>query len=110
MVHSCICGTTPTCMQRRRISRTRHLKLSEERSGIIMSNKTAVLERPQSHDARFGVSPLETELPEEDADDSFEREPSDDLLNLYETDVVSEDSFQEDDVAAVVLDEPGGRC
>ena len=51
-----------------------------------MSNKTAVLERPQvrtgeeSTDAR----PLDTDLMEDEAEDSFDREPSDDLLQLYE--------------------------
>lgn len=68
-----------------------------------MSNKTAVLEMPplRTRDARFSASPLSTDLPEEDAEDSFDREPSDDLLQLY--DRTSETAFREDSEETVVM-------
>jgi RNA polymerase primary sigma factor len=81
-----------------------------------MSTKTAVLERPQvrERDERFDVRPLETELPEDDAEDSFESEPSDDLLHLYDSEVVAASgAYPEEDAAVapvlVEVDEPALR-
>ena len=70
-----------------------------------MSNITAVMDRPQARmrDPRVGAGTVDTELPEEDAEDGFDREPSDDLLHLYDSSMVASDSsFREDaEVASV---------
>src|SRR6476620_4034289 len=52
-----------------------------------MSDKTAVLERPQvrTGDDTPNARPLDTDLMEDEVDDSFDREPSDDLLQLYDS-------------------------
>ena len=52
-----------------------------------MSNKTAVLERPQvrTTDESSDARPLDTDLMEDEVEDSFDREPSDDLLHLYDS-------------------------
>jgi RNA polymerase primary sigma factor len=57
-----------------------------------MSTKTAVLDRTQSRarDARFATRPGDAEPSEEETEDTFESEPNDDLLTLYESDVVVE--------------------
>ena len=59
-----------------------------------MSNKTAVLERPQARvgEDRLNARPLDTDLMEDEAEDSFDREPSDDLLQLYDSGIGSPDS------------------
>lgn len=46
-----------------------------------MSDDTAILERPQSHRPSSSERPLEAEVVEEDIEDSFDGEPSDDLLD-----------------------------
>jgi len=58
-----------------------------------MSDNTAVMDRPQ---ARTGedipsARPLDTDLSEDEVDDSFDREPSDDLLQLYDSGVGATD-------------------
>jgi len=57
-----------------------------------MSNKLAVLERPhnRTRDDRFDESDVPTELPEDEAEDSFDREPSDDLLHLYDSSLAAD--------------------
>jgi RNA polymerase primary sigma factor len=52
-----------------------------------MSNKSAVLERPENRvrDAQFPESALPTDLPEDEVDETFDREPNDDLLHLYDS-------------------------
>ena len=59
-----------------------------------MSNKTAVLERPQARmgDEMPNARPLDTDQVEDEAEDSFDREPSDDLLHLYDSGDGSPDS------------------
>lgn len=68
-----------------------------------MSTKNAVLERPKSRAGRFDASPTEheNELPEEEVEETFDREPAEDLLHLYDSDIVaSDDSFHEEEAAA----------
>jgi RNA polymerase primary sigma factor len=69
-----------------------------------MSNKTAVLERPQTYalDPRFSPRPQDANLPEEDAEDSFEREPSDDLLQLYDSGIGAADGEESVAIAPVL--------
>src|SRR5689334_10097711 len=55
-----------------------------------MSSKTAILERKQSREgslrnARYGAATQSPELPEEEIEDSFDREPTEDLLQLYDS-------------------------
>lgn len=52
-----------------------------------MSNKTAVLERTQVRvpEERSGARTLDSDLMEEESEDTFDREPSDDLLHLYDS-------------------------
>ncbi len=51
-----------------------------------MSNKSAVLERPQSRNLDSLLNPRSTEreLQEDDADESFDRETGEDMMHLYE--------------------------
>ncbi len=57
-----------------------------------MNTKTAVLDRTQSRgrDARLATGLADTDINEDEPDESFDGEPSDDLLTLYESDVVVE--------------------
>ncbi len=59
-----------------------------------MSDKTAVLERPQVRggDETLHARPLDNDLMEDEVEDSFDREPSDDLLNLYDSGPGASDS------------------
>ncbi len=71
-----------------------------------MSTKTAVLERSKSRTTRPDKTPKEQdpELPEEEVEDTFDPEPADDLLNLYDSDIVaSDESFQEEEASAPAL-------
>ncbi|HEV2474631.1 MAG TPA: sigma-70 family RNA polymerase sigma factor [Chthonomonadales bacterium] len=59
-----------------------------------MSTKTAVLERPgtrQPKEADFDTAPPATEIPEE-VEDSFEEEPSDEVLHFYDNSIAVADS------------------
>src|SRR5687768_258970 len=72
-----------------------------------MSNKTAILERPNNRATarapRFDSRPLTTELAEDEAEDTFEQEPGDELLQIYENSILpAEDTFQDDPHEAVV--------
>ena len=59
-----------------------------------MSENTAVLERPQvrTGDETPNARPLDTDLIDDEVEDSFDREPSDDLLHLYDSGSGSGDS------------------
>jgi RNA polymerase primary sigma factor len=56
-----------------------------------MSSKTAILDRQQSRESgrniRYDSTALHSELPEEESDDAFDREPSEDLLHLYDAEL-----------------------
>ena len=69
-----------------------------------MTNKTAVLERPQTfaRDTRTSPHPDDANLPEEDAEDSYEREPSDDLLQLYDSGIGAHDGEESPSIAPPV--------
>ncbi len=56
-----------------------------------MSNRPAVLERPTSQTLADAASDRsrQTDLPEEDVEESFEHEPNDDLLQLYDSTIVA---------------------
>jgi RNA polymerase primary sigma factor len=72
-----------------------------------MSNKTAILERPNpraqnARSTRFDSRPLASETDEE-AEDSFDQEPGDELLHIYEDAILPPDeTFQDDSHEAVV--------
>jgi RNA polymerase primary sigma factor len=68
-----------------------------------MSTKNAVLERPQSRVGRFETGPKEQEndLRDDEVEDLGDREPAEDLLHLYDSDiVVSDESFHEQEAVA----------
>lgn len=73
-----------------------------------MSNKTAILERPHNRaqnarSSRIDSRPHPSDSPEEEADDSFDQEPGDELLKIYEEGILpSDESFQDDSHEAVV--------
>lgn len=75
-----------------------------------MSTKTAVLERSQTRTSRASSagSDQESDLNEEEVDDTFDREPAEDLLHLYDSGIVASDEvFHEEEAAAPALPEPG---
>ena len=78
-----------------------------------MSTKPAILERPhpnaQDDDPLFDVALRQPEMPEEDAEDSFEQEPSDDLLHLYDSGVVVSDSAYRGSSESPTLSDVGAR-
>ena len=65
-----------------------------------MSDETAILERPQARrrKADFSAEPLSSALTDDDVEDSFEQEPSDDLLHLYDSSLIV--------VGSSITDEP----
>lgn len=66
-----------------------------------MSNRAAVLDRPQSRirDTQSLARTIDTvEAPEEDIEETFDREPSDDLLQLYDRGIESTDSDEGESV------------
>ncbi len=73
-----------------------------------MSSKSAILEREQSRetnprDIGFDSGSLRPELPEEDAEDSFDREPNDEILHLYDRDLaVARVGFRSADDEALI--------
>jgi RNA polymerase primary sigma factor len=58
-----------------------------------MSSKTAILDRQPSRESgrnsRFDSNTLHAELPEEEGEDAFDREPSEDLLHLYDAELAA---------------------
>ncbi len=70
-----------------------------------MSTKNAVLERPQSRVGRFeaGSKEQENDIHDEEVEDIADRGPADDLLHLYDSDiVVSDETFHEQEAVAPV--------
>ncbi len=67
-----------------------------------MIDKAVVLDRPEVSEAlddRFSATTLGGELPEDEAEDAFEGEPSDDLLHLYDAGMADADpNFHADEV------------
>ncbi len=75
-----------------------------------MSSKNAILERQpgreKSRDPHLGVGTFRPELPEEDVDETFEKEPNDDLLHLYDSDIAAGSvALQEEVLSASALTE-----
>jgi RNA polymerase primary sigma factor len=72
-----------------------------------MSTKTAVLERSHARTARPGSttrSDQDNDLPEEEVEDTFDPEPAEDLLHLYDSDiVVSDEVFHEEEASAPTM-------
>jgi len=69
-----------------------------------MSDNTAVMDRPQvrTGDESPGARPLDTDLIEDEAEDSFDREPSDDLLQLYDSGVGATDGEDSAPISATL--------
>ena len=67
-----------------------------------MSNKTATLEKPQGRTrtpraSHFEPRSLSSEMVEDEIDDSFDNEPNEALLQLYDSNMLpSDDAFQEE--------------
>lgn len=63
-----------------------------------MSKQSAVLDRSHAvvRDDRYNGSALGKELPEEDAEDQFEREPADDLLHLFDSGIAETEPLFQD--------------
>jgi RNA polymerase primary sigma factor len=83
-----------------------------------MSDTTAILERPHNRKrtaTSYASAPLDNELPEEEAEDTFEQEPCDELLHLYDCSLASgtatdgaeptlTDELPADDVSHLLVD------
>jgi RNA polymerase primary sigma factor len=69
-----------------------------------MSSNSAILERPTTPSGEQTEDrELDTELAQEEVEESFGDEPNDDLLNIYESSVAHQGGVLEDDVAAAPL-------